>query len=131
MLEKVSSQTQRPHSDFYFCRISKSRKIIPFFLDAIPATIQFQRKKPEDMPVNGLLLTLSPDERLARHVRAKIAARPEALLGEPQGIYQPLAVETDDVRAAHEFHEWLEALEGVGHVDVIYVGFEEPSTTAP
>ena len=83
------------------------------------------------MPVNGLLLTLSPDERLAGRARAMIAARPEASLGEPRGIYQPLAVETSDVRAAHEFHEWLEALEGVGQVDVIYVGFEEPSATAP
>lgn len=82
------------------------------------------------MPVNGLLLTLSPDERLAESARAAIAARPEVALGEPHGIYQPLAVETDDVRAAHEFHEWLESLEGVGQVDVVYVGFEEPSTTA-
>jgi hypothetical protein len=81
------------------------------------------------MPVNGLLLTLSPDEHLAGRARAMIAARSGVELGEPEGIYQPLAVETSDVRAAHEFHEWLESLEGVGQVDVIYVGFEEPSTT--
>lgn len=87
-------------------------------------------KEPKEMPVNGLLLTLSPDARLAEQARAAIAARPEVLLGEAEGIYQPLAVETTDVRAAHEFHEWLEALEGVGRVDVIYVGFEEPSATA-
>ena len=83
------------------------------------------------MPVNGLLLTFSPDKCLAELAREAIAARREVLLGAPQGIYQPLAVETDDVRSAHEFHEWLESLEGVGHVDVIYVGFEEPSTTSP
>jgi hypothetical protein len=83
------------------------------------------------MPVNGLLLTLSPDERLAGEARAMIAARSEVELGEAEGIYQPLAVETSDVRAAHEFHEWLESLEGVGHVDVIYVGFEESNDTTP
>lgn len=83
------------------------------------------------MPVNGLLLTLSPDERLAENARALIAGRDGAVLGVPQGIYQPLAVETSDVRAAHEFHEWLESLEGVGQVDVIYVGFEESTATAP
>ena len=83
------------------------------------------------MPVNGLLLTLSPDARLAEHTRAAISARPESSLGKPQGIYLPLAVETENVRAAHEFHEWLESLEGVAHVDVIYVGFEEPSANAP
>jgi hypothetical protein len=83
------------------------------------------------MPVNGLLLTLSPDERLAGEARAMIATRTEAELGAPEGIYQPLAVETSDVRTTHEFHEWLESLEGVTHVDVIYVGFEEPIVTTP
>jgi hypothetical protein len=82
------------------------------------------------MPVNGLLLTLSPDARLADRVCGEISTRPEADLGERQGIYQPLAVETPDVRAAHEFHEWLESLEGVGQVDVIYVGFEESNETS-
>lgn len=82
-----------------------------------------------DMPVNGLLLTLSPDKGLAERACAVISAREEADLGEAQGIYQPLAVETADVRSAHEFHEWLESLEGVGQVDVIYVGFEESNET--
>jgi hypothetical protein len=115
----------------YFPWFGKSRKTLPFFLMKLWRESSLRPKKPEDMPVNGLLLTLSPDESLARQARATIAARAEAVLGEPQGIYQPLAVETDDVRGAHEFHEWLESLEGVGHVDVIYVGFEEPSATAP
>ncbi len=84
-----------------------------------------------DMPVNGLLLTLSPDKRLADRAREAIAARAEADLGEPQGIYQPLAVETPDVRSAHEFHEWLEAMPGIERVDVIYVGFEEPNAIQP
>jgi len=83
------------------------------------------------MPVNGLLLTLSPDKDLASRARAAISARMEVTLGEQQGIYQPLAVETHDVRSAHEFHEWLESQEGVGHVDVIYVGFEESNDTQP
>jgi hypothetical protein len=86
-------------------------------------------KEHEEMPVNGLLLTLSPDKGLADRARQAIAARSEADLGEPHGIYQPVAVETPDVRSAHEFHEWLESLEGVGQVDVIYVGFEESNET--
>ena len=83
------------------------------------------------MPVNGLLLTLTTDARVAERAREEIAARPGVEMGAAQGIYQPLAVETADVRAAHEFHEWLESLEGVGHVDVIYVGFEEPANITP
>lgn len=82
-----------------------------------------------DMPVNGLLLTLSPDKRLSDCARALIAERGEVRLGEARGIYQPLVVETADVRSAHAFHEWLESLEGVGQVDVIYVGFEESNET--
>lgn len=94
-------------------------------------TTSLRGKEHEDMPVNGLLLTLSPDKCLADRARAAIAARSEADLGEPHGIYQPVAVETPDVRSAHEFHEWLESLEGVGQVDVIYVGFEESNDTPP
>lgn len=81
------------------------------------------------MPVNGLLLTLSPDPALADAARAGIATRAEVVLGIPQDRWQPLAVDTTDVKAAHEFHDWLEALPGVEQVDVIYVGFDEPSPT--
>ena len=81
------------------------------------------------MPVNGLLLTLSSDPVLAEEARRHIATRSEAELAPCQDRWQPLAVETTDVKAAHDFHEWLESLAGVEHVDVIYVGFEEPDST--
>lgn len=81
------------------------------------------------MPVNGLLLTLSADPVLAADARRCIAVRGEAELAPPQDRWQALAVETPDVRAAHDFHEWLETLPGVEQVEVIYVGFDEPSLT--
>jgi hypothetical protein len=81
------------------------------------------------MPVNGLLLTLSTDPALAAAARTRIAGRPEVVLGSAQDRWQPLAADTPDVKAAHDFHEWLEALPGVEQVDVIYVGFDEPSPT--
>ena len=68
---------------------------------------------------------------MAEKARARISAKAGASLGIPQDRWQPLAVDTPDVRAAHDFHEWLEALPGVEHVDVIYVGFDEPSSTEP
>jgi len=83
------------------------------------------------MPINGLLLTLSPDSGLAESARARIASRAEVSLGETNERWQALAVETPDVKAAHDFHEWLEALPGVEQVDVIYVGFDESSPTEP
>ena len=81
------------------------------------------------MPVNGLLLTLSANSKIADAARARISRRAEVSLGPAQDRWQPLAVDTPDVRAAHDFHEWLEALPGVEQVDVIYVGFDEPSPT--
>jgi hypothetical protein len=85
------------------------------------------------MPVNGLLLTLSPDLELADSARTRISSRAEVSLGAAHDRWQPLAVDTPDVKAAHDFHEWLEALPGVEQVDVIYVGFDEPTPneTAP
>jgi len=83
------------------------------------------------MPVNGLLVKLSLDPLLADAALARISKCPEVLLGDAQDRWQPLAVDTPDVRAAHNFHEWLEAVPGVEHVDVIYVGFDEPSAPAP
>lgn len=81
------------------------------------------------MPVNGLLLTLSTDPVLASDARRHIADRGEVELAPLQDRWQPLAVETTDVKAAHDFHEWLESLSGVEQVEVIYVGFDEPSRT--
>lgn len=81
------------------------------------------------MPVNGLLLTLSHDPALADAARSQISRCREASLGDACDRWQPLAVDTPHVKAAHDFHEWLEALPGVEQVDVIYVGFDEPSPT--
>jgi hypothetical protein len=63
---------------------------------------------------------------MADAARTEISSKPEVSLGTAQDRWQPLAVDTPDVRAAHDFHEWLEALPGVEQVDVIYVGFDEP-----
>ncbi|MBC8128148.1 MAG: hypothetical protein H8M99_13490 [Gloeobacteraceae cyanobacterium ES-bin-144] len=65
-------------------------------------------------------------------MRTKISARPDTLLGRAEDRWQAVVVDTLDVKAAHDFHEWLEALPGVEQVDVIYVGFDEyPHTNAP
>lgn len=81
------------------------------------------------MPVNGLLLTLSENPEMADAALAEISAKREATLGATLERWQPLVADTADVKAAHDFHEWLEALPGVEQVDVIYVGFDEPATT--
>lgn len=81
------------------------------------------------MPVNGLLLTLSANPKMADAALAEISSKREATLGAARDRWQPLVADTAGVKAAHDFHEWLEALPGVEQVDVIYVGFDEPSPT--
>ncbi len=78
------------------------------------------------MPVNGLLVMLSLDRRLADEACVKISAREEVSLGITRDRWRSIVVDTPNVRAAHDFHEWLEALPGIEKVDVIYVGFDEP-----
>lgn len=80
------------------------------------------------MLTNGLLLTLTDEEHLVNEVLRLISARDEAVVGSRVGRCLPIAAELDDTRAAHEFHEWLESLEGVDRVDVIYVGMEPAPT---
>lgn len=82
------------------------------------------------MPVTGLLLTLSADSTSANDARERIARRPEVEVGEVAERWLPIAADTPDVKAAHDFHEWLESLSGVEQVDVIHVAFEETSHTA-
>ncbi|MEX2581407.1 MAG: hypothetical protein WD342_20290 [Verrucomicrobiales bacterium] len=79
--------------------------------------------------MNGLLVTLTSDRRRAEAVRALISSRSGVALGPLRDRWQPLAVDTPDVKSAHDFHEWLEALPGVEQVDVIYVGFDQPDPT--
>lgn len=90
-----------------------------------------ERNENTAMPVNGLILTLSPDVALANQAVARIAREIGVKMGPTQDRWQPLAVDLADVAAAHDFHEWLEAQPGVERVDVIYVGFDTPTETLP
>jgi hypothetical protein len=91
------------------------------------------RRRNPAMPLNGLLLKLSANTRMAEAALASISSRNEVMLGDAKERWQPLVVDTSDVKEAHDFHEWLEALPGVEQVDVIFVGFDEPilTETAP
>jgi len=79
------------------------------------------------MPVNGLLLTLTEDEKLAGESLLEIGRRGDIELGDRTERWQPLVVETAGVRGSHEVHEWLEALPGVMKVDVVFTSVSEPT----
>lgn len=63
-----------------------SRNSFLFFLLRISGQSSFRIREPDDMPVNGLLLTLSPGGQPAEQVREWIAARPGAPLCGPQAF---------------------------------------------
>ncbi len=75
------------------------------------------------MPISGLVVTLKPDT--ARRAVEQIRHRPEIQLGERQGQRLPVVVDTPDPEADKACWRWLNALEGVHHVDVAFVHFEE------
>lgn len=78
------------------------------------------------MPVNGLLLTLTADEDLARESLLEIEKRSDIELGERTDRWQPVVVESNGTKGSHDVHEWLEALPGVIMVDVVFSSVSPP-----
>ncbi|MCP5537681.1 MAG: hypothetical protein H7A51_15790 [Akkermansiaceae bacterium] len=83
------------------------------------------------MPVNGLLLTLTEDEKLAQSSLLEIECRDDIELGDRTGRWQPVVVETGGTRESHEVHEWLENLPGVLMVDVVFSSVSPPQESQP
>lgn len=78
------------------------------------------------MPVNGLLITLTEDEKLVQDVLLAVESRDGIELGERTGRWQPVVVETEGTRESHEVHEWLDSFPGVVMVDVVFSSVAEP-----
>ena len=84
-----------------------------------------------DMPVNGLLLTLTDDENLAGESLLEIERRSDIELGDRTDRWQPVVVESGGARESHEVHEWLAALPGVLMVDVVFSSVSPPPEGTP
>lgn len=76
------------------------------------------------MPVNGLMLTLTSDDRSISGVLEAIRTRTEVELGELQDRWLPVVTDTPDQRGSRDVHTWLESLPGVEIVDVILAGID-------
>lgn len=81
----------------------------------------------ENPVVLGLVLSLPPAGPVRDTLFAALNARPNLRCGQPQGHLLPLTAEAED---AMELHRWLEALPGIGAVDVAFVEVA-PHDTAP
>lgn len=83
------------------------------------------------MPVSGLLITLTTDDRLAAEVVQRLQTRREILPGERQQQWLPVAVDGRDETHSREVHDWIVQLPGVAFVDVVSVHFEEAAAAPP
>ncbi len=83
------------------------------------------------MSVSGIVITLGADEQHAESALKAMQKEQEWLeLGERSGLRVPAVVEAPNDPAAEERVRMLLQLPGVALVDVVFVGFEDP-TLAP
>lgn len=83
------------------------------------------------MSINGLLLTLSDEDMLVQQALDAIKEHSQLEIGGRSGRWQPLVVESNGTGDSHDIHEWLQALDGVVKVDVIFTSVDEPSDHKP
>lgn len=76
------------------------------------------------MPISGLMLRVAPGEFGAAGVEV-LRGWPEVTLGERQGDWVPVAVESRDPGHGRDLHERLERVPGVVRVEVVSVHFED------
>lgn len=82
------------------------------------------------MAISGLVITLSGDGQEAAQALAWLEADARITLGARDGRRVAAVAETPSVRADRDLWDEVHALEGVEHVDVTFVGLDEPGATA-
>ncbi|MBX3743799.1 MAG: hypothetical protein KF833_00680 [Verrucomicrobiae bacterium] len=75
------------------------------------------------MPISGLMVRVAPGEVGAAELEA-LRGWPEVTIGERQGDWVAVAVESRDPGHGRDLHERMERLPGVVRVEVVSVHFE-------
>jgi hypothetical protein len=73
------------------------------------------------MPVLSAVLTL-PD---AEATLVALADKPEVPLGPPNGVRYPVVLSTETRQADKALWNWVQALPGVVHVELVFVDFSD------
>ena len=76
------------------------------------------------MPVSGLLITLDSCSSAVDLAIANLTAEPRVQLGTQIGPLLPIAVDTMNREEDCALREFIEGLEGVRKVDIVFVGFD-------
>jgi len=78
------------------------------------------------MPISGLVITLNSDPVAARQAAGAIAGRAGFNCGAMRGDHHlPAVLDTADRDADKAARDWLHALPGVLHVDVVFIHFDD------
>jgi len=83
------------------------------------------------MPISGLLITLSENATAAQQAVAAIAKHPSLEVGQCFGRWLPTCLDVCSDREGRAIHQWLESLEGVCFIDVVFVGFDDEGSECP
>lgn len=81
------------------------------------------------MPVSGLVITLD-EERAEVGVRAQLASERGVIVGDRNGRYLPLALESESAASGEQACERLRDLAGVTAVSVVFIDFSETEAEA-
>jgi len=84
------------------------------------------------MPISSLAITLSRDSALAEAARRALDTEACIEIGDRVGHRLPVVVDTVDRNEDRRVWEWLNGLDGVEFVDVVFIHFDddEPTTAA-
>ena len=77
------------------------------------------------MPISGLVLTLSKDEKAAEKAFQALSSRGELECGAPMGGKLPAIADTPGADEDRELWKWMNDLPGVDFVDVVFIAFDE------
>ena len=86
------------------------------------------------MWISSIVVTLDTADATSHAVEQALRALAVFTLGERAGAKLPVVLEAPDGATTRYWHEWVEQLPGVVHVDVAFVSFEEdvaPSDPPP
>lgn len=84
------------------------------------------------MPISGLVVKLSPDAGAARLAIGAIGGRPQFTCDTLRGDHHlPVVLETADRAEDKAAWDWLHALPGVVHVDVVFIHFDDRDAPLP
>lgn len=79
------------------------------------------------MPVSGLVITLAEDSSAMRHALTAMLQSGRVELGARDGRKLAAVLDTPTEQANKDAWQWLSALPGVRHIDVVFVSLDHPT----